>query len=309
MRIEYLEEFIALARFLSFTETASKLNMSQPTLSKHINSLERELKVPLFSREGASLSLTKAGKLVLPHAFSIIEARKQMTIAAKQGMSALAPHLTIGGNVGLKTVLERINALADRFSEEYGVDVIEISDIESDPNATMDMSDNSAPDFLFAYVDETNEIEDDTDIRLIARVPLSIVVNKNHRLANRESVTLEDLRTEVFIKLEGSYVSGSWRFIEAACLSAGFAPNCAHIYFPRISDFLKVTFRLQNEILVLTNDYIKQYQAFMSENTVAVPIDDSRAYMPLSVMFSMSNANPLIDEALEIIMDGNAKEA
>lgn len=309
MRIEYLEEFIALARFLSFTETASKLNMSQPTLSKHINSLERELKVPLFSREGASLSLTKAGKLVLPHAFSIIEARKQMTVAAKQGMSVLTPHLTIGGNVGLKTVLERINALADRFSEEYGVDVIEISDIESDPNATMDMSDNSAPDFLFAYVDETNEIEDDTDIRLIARVPLSIVVNKNHRLANRESVTLEDLRTEVFIKLEGSYVSGSWRFIEAACLSAGFAPNCTHIYFPRISDFLKVTFRLQNEILVLTNDYIKQYQAFMSENTVAVPIDDSRAYMPLSVMFSMSNANPLIDEALEIIMDGNAKEA
>ena len=309
MRIEYLEEFIALARFLSFTETASKLNMSQPTLSKHINSLERELKVPLFSREGASLSLTKAGKLVLPHAFSIIEARKQMTIAAKQGMSALTPHLTIGGNVGLKTVLERINALADRFSEEYGVDVIEISDIESDPNATMDMSDNSAPDFLFAYVDETNEIEDDNDIRLIARVPLSIVVNKNHRLANRESVTLEDLRTEVFIKLEGSYVSGSWRFIEAACLSAGFAPNCTHVYFPRISDFLKVTFRLQNEILVLTNDYIKQYQAFMSENTVAVPIDDSRAYMPLSVMFSMSNANPLIDEALEIIMDGNAKEA
>ena len=39
MRIEYLEEFAALARFLSFTETASKLNKSQPTLSKHINSL------------------------------------------------------------------------------------------------------------------------------------------------------------------------------------------------------------------------------------------------------------------------------
>ena len=109
MRIEYLEEFAALARFLSFTETASKLNMSQPTLSKHINSLERELKVPLFSRDGASLSLTKAGKLVLPHAFAIIESRKQMTIAAKQGMSMLTPHLTIGGNVGLKTVLERIN--------------------------------------------------------------------------------------------------------------------------------------------------------------------------------------------------------
>ena len=47
MRIEYLEEFVALARFRNFTETASILNMSQPTLSKHINSLEHE--PPRFS--------------------------------------------------------------------------------------------------------------------------------------------------------------------------------------------------------------------------------------------------------------------
>ena len=119
---------------------------------------------------------------------------------------------------------------------------------------------------------------------------------------------MEDLRTEVFIKLEGSYVSGSWRFIEAACLSAGYAPNCAHVYFPRITDFLKVTFRMRNEILVLTNDYIQQYSSFISDNTVAIPLDDRRAFMPLSVMFSMSNANPLIDEALEIILGADSEE-
>lgn len=309
MRIEYLEEFAALARFLSFTETASKLNMSQPTLSKHINSLERELKVPLFARNGASLSLTKAGKLVLPYAFDIIESRKQMSVAAKRGASMLTPHLTIGGNVGLKTVLERINLMAAKFTAQYGVDIIEISDIEAEanPHASVDMTSDSAPDFLFLYVDETDEMEQDTEVRLIARVPLSIVVNKNHPLANRDSVTLDDLRNELFIKLEGNFVSGSWRFIEAACLSAGFAPSCQHVYFPRITDFLRVTFNLQQEILVLTNDYIQQYNAFIADNCVTVPINDRRAFMPLAVMYSMSNANPLIDEALEIIL-GNEKE-
>ena len=307
VRIEYLEEFAALARFLSFTETASKLNMSQPTLSKHINSLERELKVPLFSRNGASLSLTKAGKLVLPYAFDIIESRKQMTIAAKQGASMLTPHLTIGGNVGLKTVLERINLMAAKFTAQYGVDIIEISDIEANPHASIDMASDTAPDFLFLYVDETDEMEQDTEVRLIARVPLSIVVNKKHRLASRESVTMDDLKSETFIKLEGNFVSGSWRFIEAACLSAGYSPSCQHVYFPRITDFLRVTFNLQHEILVLTNDYIKQYNAFISDNCIAVPINDRRAFMPLAVMYSMSNANPLIDEALEIIL-GNEKD-
>ncbi len=309
MRIEYLEEFAALARFLSFTETASRLNMSQPTLSKHINSLERELKVPLFSRRGSTLSLTKAGKLLLPYAFEILELRKQMVVAAKKGASMLTPHLTIGGNVGLKTVLERINVMTTKFASMYGVDIIEIADIEANPEAAIDMTGDTPPDFLFLYVDETDEMEQDTEVRLVSRVPLSIVVNKNHHLADRESVTLDDLSNEIFIKLEGNMVSGSWRFIEAACLTAGFAPNCRHVYFPRVTDFLKVTFNLQQEILVLTNDYIQQYSAYISNNCVAIPINDRRAFMPLAVLYSMSNANPLIDEALEIILDDKAGAA
>lgn len=311
MRIDHLEEFVALARFLSFTETASKLNMSQPTLSKHINSLERELKVPLFSRDGASLSLTKAGRLVLPYAFEILEARKQMTIAAKQGASMFTPRLTIGGNVGLKTVLERINSMATHFTSLYGIDIIELSDIETDPRASINMSSDNAPDFLFAYIDETDGMEDDTEIQLVGKVPFSVVMSKNHPLAKRESISLDDLRNEVFIKLEGNFVSNSWRFIEAACLQTGFTPICRHIYFPRITDFLKITAAMQNEVLVLTDDYIQQYSSYIAANCVKVPIKDPNAFMPLAVMYSMSNANPLIDEALEIILrsaDGSGQE-
>lgn len=307
MRIEYLEEFAALAQSLNFTETANKLNLSQPTLSKHINALERELKVPLFNR-GATISLTKAGRLILPHCYSILESRRQMSLSAKQGMSALTPHLSIGGNTGLRTVLERITILANRFAELYGVEVIELHDIETDPRDTIDMAAESAPDFLFTYFDETDETGSDTEVRLVARVPLSIVVNKSHRLANRTSVTVDDLRTETFIKLEGNFVSTSWRFIESICLQAGFLPICHHVYFPRITDFLKVTFQLKQEVLVLTNDYICQYRSYLSEKCTVVPIDDDRAFMPLSIMYSMSNANPLIDEALEILLGMKREE-
>lgn len=309
MRIEYLEEFVLLAQNLSFTETASLLNISQPTLSKHINALERELKAPLFKRGGPSIALTMAGQLILPHAYSILEERKGMAAAAKKGMSSLAPRLSIGGNVGLKTVLERISMLASRFSELYGVEIIELQDIEMNPCTTIDMAMSSAPDILFTYLDETDEIGEDTEIRFVARVPLSVVVSKAHKFAGKDSVTLDDLATETFVKLEGNYVSNSWRFIESACLQAGFFPHCHHVYFPRIADFLKVTFQLQHDVLVLTNDYIQQYSAFISDKCVAVPIDDDRAFMPLSVMYSMSNANPLIDEALEIILGTNGEDA
>ncbi len=94
------------------------------------------------------------------------------------------------------------------------------------------MSTSSARDLLLSYLDETDETGIDTDVRLMAKVPLSIVVSKAHRLSNREFISLEDLRLETFIKLEGNFVSGSWRFIEGMCLQAGFLPKCFHVYFP-----------------------------------------------------------------------------
>lgn len=276
--------------------------MTQPTLSKHINALERELRVPLFSREGTTLSLTKAGKLVLPYAFTIVESRNQMGVAAKNGASTLAPHLTIGGNVGLRTVVERITLITDYFDEKYSNDAIEISDIEIDQRASIEMTSESAPDLIFCYADEDSDYGTSTEIRLVSRAPLSIVVNKYHKLAARESVTLDDLRNEIFIRLEGNFVSNAWRFVKNACSRAGYAPNCKHVYFPRITDFFKITTQLKQEVLVLTNDYIRQYNAFISENCVVVPIEDDRAYLPLSVLYSMTNENPLIDEAIDIIL-------
>ena len=59
---------------------------------------------------------------------------------------------------------------------------------------------------------------------------------------------------------------------------------------------------------MLTNDYISQYRSYLSEKCTVVPIDDDRAFMPLSIMYSMSNANPLIDEALEILLGMKREE-
>jgi DNA-binding transcriptional LysR family regulator len=48
MDIEYLREFIILARYLNFTATAEMLHTTQPTLSRHISSIESEVGIKLF---------------------------------------------------------------------------------------------------------------------------------------------------------------------------------------------------------------------------------------------------------------------
>ena len=56
--------FLALCRYKNFSETARRLYVSQPAVSKQIFSLEEELGVTLFKREYKNIDLTKEGKIL-----------------------------------------------------------------------------------------------------------------------------------------------------------------------------------------------------------------------------------------------------
>ncbi len=62
----WLRAFEAAARHLSFTDAAIELNLTQAAVSKHIKSLELQLRHPLFVRLPRSLQLTKTGEAYLP---------------------------------------------------------------------------------------------------------------------------------------------------------------------------------------------------------------------------------------------------
>lgn len=62
----WLRSFEAAARYLSFTDAAIELNLTQAAVSKHVKSLELQLRHPLFVRMPRSLQLTKTGEAYLP---------------------------------------------------------------------------------------------------------------------------------------------------------------------------------------------------------------------------------------------------
>lgn len=55
--------FMAVAEHLSFSKAAELLYVSQPAISKNISALEAEVGMPLFSRQGKTVALTKAGEI------------------------------------------------------------------------------------------------------------------------------------------------------------------------------------------------------------------------------------------------------
>ena len=73
MNTSQLECFISLANTLNYMKTSEQLGLTQPAVTKQIQSLEAELCCKLFNRTTRSVTLTKAGAAFLADASVIIE--------------------------------------------------------------------------------------------------------------------------------------------------------------------------------------------------------------------------------------------
>lgn len=73
MRIDYLREFVVLSETMNITQTARRLFMTQPVLSTHITSLEKEMGTPLLERSQHRIRLTKCGQIFLEEAKIILK--------------------------------------------------------------------------------------------------------------------------------------------------------------------------------------------------------------------------------------------
>lgn len=72
MEFRQLETFVYVAKMKSFSKAAEKMFITQPTVSNHIQNLERELDTILINRMGRSIELTEAGQLLYDYALDII---------------------------------------------------------------------------------------------------------------------------------------------------------------------------------------------------------------------------------------------
>ncbi len=78
----------------SFQKAARRLNCSQSTVTFQIRQLEHELSLQLFERIGRRMVLTQAGRDILPHIDTIVQAMQEISMYGK-GMQELAGELRI----------------------------------------------------------------------------------------------------------------------------------------------------------------------------------------------------------------------
>lgn len=121
MDIKHLETFLRVASLKSFTKAADELFLTQPTISKQLSDLEKSLGVKLIDRTKRSVSLTKAGEILLGYAKDLQHLKRQITeeISAYKGLEKGS--ITIGASniPGVYILPQIFNLFRKKFNSIY----------------------------------------------------------------------------------------------------------------------------------------------------------------------------------------------
>jgi DNA-binding transcriptional LysR family regulator len=183
-----LEQFVAVARELSFSRAAESLGVAQPAVSRTVTRLERRLGVPLLERSTRHVALTPAGATLLreaSRALELLSAAERRTVRAGQRDPRLVVALKPDGDAGLLAPLTSAYA-QERFAEPLDLCFVGPSEL---PRCLHDGRADVA--FISAPFDPTG-----LDVEELVCEPRVVALQAEHPLAGESQLTLDDLASE-----------------------------------------------------------------------------------------------------------------
>ncbi len=187
MDTQALTAFLAVVETGSFSEAAHKLHLTQPAVSKRIRSLETQLNASLFDRVGREVLLTEAGKALIPPAERIVQEISE----AKQIVGNLSQN--VGGklSVGIShhIGLHRLPMTLKAFAIEHPEVELDLHFLESEQAYHSVIN----RDIELAFVTMPRNLDKSLHMETVWQDSLQFVVSKEHMLARKATVRLNEL--------------------------------------------------------------------------------------------------------------------
>ena len=187
MDIPLLKAFAAVADTGSVSRAAETLYLSQPSISKRIAALEQQLSTHLFDRVGRNLSLTDAGRTLLPYAHRTLQ-------HIEDGRRALS-HLDdkVGGRLSIGTShhigLHRLPPVLRSYTQKYPDVDLDIHFMDSEVACEAVLAGKLELGIVTLPMQPLPHLKQ----QVIWPDPLGVVVAPGHALASKRRVQLTDL--------------------------------------------------------------------------------------------------------------------
>lgn len=187
MELIQMKYFLAVAREESISKAADFLYITQPSLTRQIQKMEKEVGQPLFTR-GKKMRLTEAGQLLRRRAEEIL------SLYEKTERELICPQASIGGDVyigggetrAMKYLLDAAQKMREQFPNiKLHIHSGDIADVcEHIDKGLLD----------FGLVIEPADLSRYESLRLPYREVWGLLMEKTHPLAAKENIAPQDLR-------------------------------------------------------------------------------------------------------------------
>ena len=198
--LQQLQILKAVATEKNFTKAAEILYLSQPSLSKQIKKLEKNLNILLINREKNKISLTESGKVLLQYSERILalcEESCRVLIDLKNGDKG---NLTVGASQTIGTyLLPRILAL---FAQNYPQINLKVQ-INSTRVIAKKIK-NREIDIAVVGGEISGDLKKNLTINPFLLDELSLIISKSHPFAKKKKINKKDLYCLDFITLNSN---------------------------------------------------------------------------------------------------------
>lgn len=214
MKLLQLQYFQVLATVLHYTKASQILHISQPNLSYAINELEKELGVPLFSRENKKVELTVYGSNFLDYvnkAINILNDGVKNTRSIK------------------KDTVNSIIKIGYLYSTSKTVVPLIVKSFRNDKNIKFMFMQNVQAGLVDALQKDKLDfvLSADTDPSMVSmpliEQELFLIVSKDNPLSLKKSVTFKEIAHNPFILVDSD--SALWKLIKNKFDKFNFVPD------------------------------------------------------------------------------------
>ena len=207
--------------------------MTQPMVSKTIQSLEKELDMILFLRDKGKLQLTPAGRELYVQWKNLLQYFENSIEDASAQQQGVMSRFVIGvGYLMPSDHLKRLRKSVRMLPENMKVY------FESRPQSTAwDRLRNGEVDLILVSGHVLpDEKPDNIDWCIVQESDLAVFIPKENPLSRKKNITFADLREEEFIVFSSEVDSRYMQLLNGLSAEAGFTPRIS-CYVPDESSF------------------------------------------------------------------------
>jgi DNA-binding transcriptional LysR family regulator len=182
-----LKAFITVASCGSFSESAEQLYLTQSAISKRIAQLEQQIGKKLFDRIARQVTLTEAGKELLPRARRILQEYENALQAINDlsGEASGTLRLAISHHLGL----HRLPPILKQFAQQYPSVTLDIEFMDSEKAYEQVLHGQSEVAVITLALESHHNIHS----KKIWNDPLRFICAQDHQLASLKQPQLIDL--------------------------------------------------------------------------------------------------------------------